>query len=262
MLHRVLGGSTGILCQLDAEAPGARHHLPLAAWFRRLVHRPGGCPQLLVDGFRPCPAGSKIRCMSFVNADGVIRTAELRAAGCDSYAVAARCRPSGPWQRVLPGVVLIEHRPADPAGSGLRAAVAYVGRGPGHQWRRCLAESREFPVPGGVDVLMLVSADRRLSGRFLPDRGTHHPAAGPVWLAGLPLAPVAAGDHRRCPARARPLPAANPDPGADRAGCLHSGRSSGRAGSRQPTRERRPSELLACLDDHNIRRQLASMSRT
>jgi len=56
--HRVLGGSTGILCQLDAES-GARHH-PAGSLVSPISPQAGRLSTVAWwNGFRPCPAGSK-----------------------------------------------------------------------------------------------------------------------------------------------------------------------------------------------------------
>jgi hypothetical protein len=40
---------------------------------------------------------------------GVLTSAHLHRHGLTSRAIAARCRPGGPWRRVLPGVILLGH---------------------------------------------------------------------------------------------------------------------------------------------------------
>ena len=136
--------------------------------------------------------------------DGVIRTAELRAAGVSGYAVSARCRPSGPWQRVLPGVVLMEAG-APTRRQRLRAAVAYAGAGSvitGVDAMR--AQGVDLPHRGEVRVL--VPAARRVASRsyLTVERSTRLPE--PVCRNGLPFAPVVRatvdaarheGDHGR-----------------------------------------------------------------
>ncbi|HEY1321142.1 MAG TPA: hypothetical protein VGF32_12875 [Streptosporangiaceae bacterium] len=120
--------------------------------------------------------------------DGVIRTAELRAAGVSNYAVSERCRPSGPWQRVLPGVVLMSTGPPTRR-QRLRAAVAYAGPGclvSGVDALRC----NDIDLPCPAEVLVLLPAERRAVSRsyLTVERTTRLP--GPVWRHGLPLAPV------------------------------------------------------------------------
>jgi len=95
--------------------------------------------------------------------------------------------PSGPWQRVLPGVVLMSTGPPTRR-QRLRAAVAYVGRGAVISGADALREQGiRSGRRGCADVGV---GDRRLSGRsYLTVERTTRPPA-PVWLAGLPLAPV------------------------------------------------------------------------
>jgi len=57
--------------------------------------------------------------------DGIISAAQLRTAGVTTYAMSTRCRPSGPWQRLLPGVILLSR--AEPTRrQRLRAALVYL----------------------------------------------------------------------------------------------------------------------------------------
>ncbi len=44
-----------------------------------------------------------------VSRSGVIRTAELARLGVSNSAVHTRCRVGGPWQRILPGVILLRN---------------------------------------------------------------------------------------------------------------------------------------------------------
>ncbi|MEV5429207.1 hypothetical protein [Streptomyces sp. NPDC052701] len=63
-------------------------------------------------------------------ADGrrrVMTTAQLRSHGLTAAEAAARCRPGGPWQQILPGVVLLH--PGPPTGEErLHAVLLYAGR--------------------------------------------------------------------------------------------------------------------------------------
>jgi hypothetical protein len=121
--------------------------------------------------------------------DKVITTAELRALGVTSHAIAIRCRPSGPWQRILRGVVLMStDRPT--RRQRLRAALAYAGPEAvvsGIDAMR--AHGVDLPAP--PDVLVLVPARRRLaSTSYLTVERTTRPPT-PVIRAGLPYAPLA-----------------------------------------------------------------------
>lgn len=121
--------------------------------------------------------------------DLVITIAELRAHGMTSHAIAARCKPSGPWQRMLRGVVLMSaNRPT--RRQRLRAAVAYGGEDAvvsGIDAMRAYG----VDVPPSPDVLVLVPARRRLAGiSYLTVERTTRPPK-PVILADLPYAPLA-----------------------------------------------------------------------
>jgi hypothetical protein len=120
--------------------------------------------------------------------DLVITIAELRAHGMTSHAIAARCKPSGPWQRILPGVVLMSaNRPT--RRQRLRAAVAYGGEGAvvsGVDAMRAYG----VDVPLSLDVLVLVPARRRLAGTsYLTAERTTRPPK-PMIMADLPYAPL------------------------------------------------------------------------
>ncbi|HEX6352960.1 hypothetical protein [Actinophytocola sp.] len=121
--------------------------------------------------------------------DNVITTAELRARGISSHAIALRCRPSGPWQRILRGVVLMS--PFHPTRrQRLRAAVAYGGP-------EAVISGIDAMRAHGVDVaapsevLVLVPARRRVaSTSYVTVERTVRPPT-PVNLAGLPYASLA-----------------------------------------------------------------------
>ena len=122
-------------------------------------------------------------------ADNVTTIAELRALGVTNHAITTRCRPSGPWQRVLPGVVLMSAaRPT--RRQRLRAAIAYAGPHSvvsGVDAMR--AHGVDVPLP--PDVLVLTPAARRLIGRsYLTVERTTRPPQ-PTIHAGLPYAPLA-----------------------------------------------------------------------
>jgi hypothetical protein len=118
--------------------------------------------------------------------DGVIRVEELRAAGISNYAVSTRCRPSGPWRRVLPGVVLMSPGPPSRR-QQLRAAVAYTaGIITGADSLRAQGINVALPT----DVLVLLPAERRAASRsyVTVERTGRLPV--PVWRDGLPLTPI------------------------------------------------------------------------
>jgi hypothetical protein len=121
-------------------------------------------------------------------ADQVVTTAELRAHGITNHAIATRCRPSGPWQRMLRGVVLMStNRPT--RRQRLRAAVAYAGPEAVLSGVDAM-RAHGIDVPPSPDVLVLVPARRRLasSSYLTVERTTRTPR--PVLRADLPYAPL------------------------------------------------------------------------
>ncbi|RSM58623.1 hypothetical protein DMH04_55945 [Kibdelosporangium aridum] len=60
------------------------------------------------------------------NAESVVRRSTLMAAGHSNYSVALRCRPDGPWQQLLPGVLLLKSGPPTRR-QRVKAAVLYAG---------------------------------------------------------------------------------------------------------------------------------------
>lgn len=121
-------------------------------------------------------------------ADNVITVAELRAQGMTSHAIAARCRPSGPWQRIVRGVVLMSSaRPT--RRQRLRAAIAYAGPESVVSGIDAM-RAHGVDVPPTPDVLVLVPATRRLvsASQLMVERTTRPPR--PVVLADLPYAPL------------------------------------------------------------------------
>src|SRR5690349_2395056 len=58
--------------------------------------------------------------------DAVIRRRDLLAAGVSQHTLATRCRPGGPWQLLLPGVLMLANSPPSRR-QRLRAALLYAG---------------------------------------------------------------------------------------------------------------------------------------
>lgn len=121
--------------------------------------------------------------------DNVTTIAELRALGVTNHAITTRCRPSGPWQRVLPGVVLMSAaRPT--RRQRLRAAIAYAGPNSVVSGVDAM-RAHDVDVPLLPEVLVLAPATRRLVGRaYLTVERTTRPP-DPTVRAGLPYAPLA-----------------------------------------------------------------------
>lgn len=120
--------------------------------------------------------------------DNVTTIAELRARGATNHAITTRCRPSGPWQRLLPGVVLMSAtRPT--RRQRLLAAIAYAGPGSVVSGVDAL-RAHDVDVPLSPEVLVLAPAERRLACRsYLTVERTTRPPT-PTIRAGLPYAPL------------------------------------------------------------------------
>jgi hypothetical protein len=120
--------------------------------------------------------------------DGVVRVADLRAAGMSNHALAARCRPSGPWQRILPGVVLLSSSPPTRR-QQVRAALFYTAPEAVLTGVDAMRAHGLAPPPRD-DVLVLIPSARRQTSRayLTVERTTRLPPA--VRRAGLPVAPL------------------------------------------------------------------------
>lgn len=120
--------------------------------------------------------------------DNVVRSTDLRSAGVSNHAVAARCRPSGPWQRILPGVVLLTS--AQPTRrQQVRAALLYAGPGAVLTGTDAM-RAHGIDAPTTDEVLVLIPSSRRLASRsyLMVERTTRLPPS--VRRAGLPVAPL------------------------------------------------------------------------
>lgn len=140
--------------------------------------------------------------------DNVLTTAELRAHGMSDGTIARRCRPGGPWRRLLPGVVLLGT--GEPTRRQLvRALARYLGREAVVTGGDALF-AHGLSLPRSPAVHVLVPKGRRmLSPTFaLVERTTRPP--DPVIVDGMSFAPAtrAALDAARRepdPARLRDL---------------------------------------------------------
>jgi hypothetical protein len=140
--------------------------------------------------------------------DNVIRTAALRAAGVSAHAIASRCRPSGPWQRPFPGVVLLTDT-APTRRQLLRAALAYAGTDAILTGTDAV-RAHGLTAPPTDEILVLIPATRRLAShaRLTVERTTRRPT--PHRRGGLPVAPLVratidAARRERDPTRLRSL---------------------------------------------------------
>lgn len=119
----------------------------------------------------------------------VISTATLHAAGVSSGTVGYRCRPGGPWQRLLPGVILLSEN-APSRRQLVAAAMVYAGPGAVLTGLDAL-QAYGLRLPPTRDVHVLAPADRRLANArpVLVERTTRIP--DPIARDGLPCAPPA-----------------------------------------------------------------------
>jgi hypothetical protein len=120
---------------------------------------------------------------------GVIRVSTLQSLGVGSFTAYRRCIPGGPWQWMLPGIVLMEN--GTPTRDQLVAAALLYG-GP-----NCLVTGLEASrrhglrdVPDDGRIHLLVPHDRQLRNSWFVtvERTKRMPEA--VVRDGVPLAPV------------------------------------------------------------------------
>ncbi|OOC05212.1 hypothetical protein B0293_19485 [Amycolatopsis azurea DSM 43854] len=119
----------------------------------------------------------------------VVRAAALRAAGVPGRTISRRCGPGGPWQRLLPGIVLLHS--GEPTGEQQLQAALLHGRETAvltGLWALRRHGLERLPPPR--DVHVLVSADRRVTstGFAHVERTRHLPR--PHFRNDLPVAPV------------------------------------------------------------------------
>ncbi|MDQ3734619.1 MAG: hypothetical protein M3400_11600 [Actinomycetota bacterium] len=122
--------------------------------------------------------------------DGVVRTAELRALGMPASSITYRYRASGPWQRLLPGIVLT-HSGVPTDAQRIHAAFAYCGGGAmltGLSALR-LQGARQLPAESALHVLVPHRRHRTSSGFVVVERTIRLPEHRNV--RGFACAPVA-----------------------------------------------------------------------
>ncbi|MEU4740109.1 hypothetical protein AB0G02_06520 [Actinosynnema sp. NPDC023658] len=117
----------------------------------------------------------------------VIKAVDLKAAGVPGYVIDLKCRPGGPWQRILPGVLLLGSRPPTRA-QRLRAALAYAGPSAVVTGVDALHAHGLPALPPPTRIHLLQPATTRRSGveEVVLERTTRRPEV--VVRAGLPLA--------------------------------------------------------------------------
>lgn len=122
--------------------------------------------------------------------DGAIRVMRLEELGVASCTAYRRCRPGGPWQRILPGVVLLHNGPV----SGRQRVLAALLYGGSDAVVTGAEACRRYGLQAvGEDgvVHLAVPADRKVHscGFVVVERTTRMPG-NPVWRDGVPLMPV------------------------------------------------------------------------
>ncbi len=121
---------------------------------------------------------------------GIAARATLVALGMSHSAVSTRCRPEGPWRRLIPGVVMLNNGP--PTRYQLSwAALTHAGEKAmvtGVEAAR-LHGVKQLPNDRRVHVLIPHESKVATSGFALVERTIHLPV--PVEINGLPVAPLA-----------------------------------------------------------------------
>ncbi len=122
--------------------------------------------------------------------DCVIKVATLEMLGLDRTTVYRRCRPTGPWRWLLPGVVILTSgTPTDR--QRLQAALLFGGHDAlltGHVAAR-LQGLQEVGASRSVQLLVPHDQQRRCAGFVLVERTTRLPSK--ILRDDLPCAPVA-----------------------------------------------------------------------
>jgi hypothetical protein len=122
---------------------------------------------------------------------GVIKATALETLEMSSRTIYARCRPGGPWQRLLPGIILLHNgKPT----SDQRVTAALLHAGPDTLLtgiEACRRHGlRPNQLPDSDDLHVLVPHDRKMlsTGFVTVERTVHLPQ--PVLRDGFPLAPL------------------------------------------------------------------------
>ncbi|MEU7280894.1 hypothetical protein AB0A69_19205 [Streptomyces sp. NPDC045431] len=111
--------------------------------------------------------------------DGVATVHQLMDLGCASSAIAAHCRPPGPWRRLLPRVIVLQTTEPTPQ-QRLRGALLYAGpdallTGPAALALYGLESVTAPAAPAKVDVLVAHRATPR-SHAYVRVHSTVRPA--------------------------------------------------------------------------------------
>lgn len=118
----------------------------------------------------------------------ITTTADLRKSGLSPREIRHACTPSGPWQQLLPGVVLTKPSPPTRL-DRLRAVLSFTGPSSVITGADALArQGAALPLPRHVHVLAGSNA-RRSHPQILLERTARPPV--PIRRDGLRLAPPA-----------------------------------------------------------------------
>ena len=122
--------------------------------------------------------------------EGVATHRQLRGLGVSRSGITRRIGPHGPWQRLLPGVVLA-HRGTPTRRELVLGTLAFAGDGAVISGADALAALglRGGDVPGTVLVLVRDTRQRRSFGYARVERTTRLPE--PIMRRSIPYAPVA-----------------------------------------------------------------------
>ncbi|GAB2640328.1 hypothetical protein GCM10027068_20050 [Prescottella soli] len=121
--------------------------------------------------------------------NGIVRVRDLLAAGMSGSAISFRCRPEGPWQRILPGLVLM-HNGVPSQRERRTAALLYCGPDSMLTGRAALAEHGYRSSESFSDVHVLIAHAKRTqsTGFLVVERTIRLPA--PVTRSGLACSPL------------------------------------------------------------------------
>lgn len=122
--------------------------------------------------------------------DGVVTRRELLALGMPSASVQGKLRAGGPWQRLMPGVVLTNSG-TPTRRQRLQGALAYAGQDAMLTGVCGLARMGVRNVPDTYDLHVLITHDRRRvsTDAVIVERSRRLPQ--PQFVDGLPCAPIA-----------------------------------------------------------------------
>ncbi|WAM17552.1 hypothetical protein [Rhodococcus sp. JS3073] len=142
--------------------------------------------------------GQRPELLDQVGVAGVVRTSELERLGLARSTISARCRSGGPWQRLLPGIVLLQN--GQPSFQHrVLAARLFCGRDSLVTGRSALRCHGFGSYSGDVDVLVAVDRRVQSTGFVKVERTSRMPDAdmrGNIACAPLPRALLDAA--RRC----------------------------------------------------------------